>query len=76
MLQYLSDAVELPHCLLGLLRLLGEANQGRMLCCGIWCVISVSALELPAGDTHVSDLSRRGIFFEMVHRRVLLVGER
>jgi len=38
-------------------------------------VISVSALELPARHTHVPDLPRRCIFFELVHRRVLLVGE-
>ena len=75
MLQYLSDAVELPHRLLGLWRLLSEANQGRMLSCGMRCVVSVSALELPARHTHVPDLPRGGIFFEMVHRRVLLVGE-
>lgn len=39
------------------------------------CVVSVRALELPARHTHVPDLPRRGIFFEMVHRRVGLVGE-
>lgn len=76
MLEYLTDAVELPHRLLGLCRLLREANQVRMHGCGVRCVVSVrGALDLPARHAHVLDLPRRGIFFEVVLRRALVAGE-
>ena len=78
MLEYLTDAVELPHRLLGLRRLLSEANQVRMYGYGMrCCVVSVrtATLDLPARHAHVLDLSGRGVLFVVGLRRVVVAGE-
>jgi hypothetical protein len=77
-LEYLADAVELPHRLLGLWWLLSEANQVRINGCILrCCVVSVrtATLDLPARHAHVLDLSGRGVFFEVLLWRVEVAGE-
>jgi hypothetical protein len=76
-LEYLTNAVELPHRVLGLWRLLGEANQVRMYGYGMrCCVVSVRAVfDLPARHAHMLDLSGRGVLFVVGLRWVMVAGE-